>query len=470
MRESVANTGELGRRELLKAVAAAPLLSSLRSVARDGARPANLLLLVSDDQSRIDVGAHGNVDCTTPALDRLAAAGARCDRAFTQVSICRPSRASLLTGLEAHRHGATGFQAVRDDVPTWPQLLRPAAATALIGKLGVAPVERFPFDFLRQASGPSGRQPETCARAFGEFLGALDGRRFAAVVSFVDPHRPFWEGWESGPPRPHKAANITVPTHLVPSPETSSELAKYYDAIARLDASADAVLATLEEAGRADDTLVIFTSDNGAPFPFAKTTLYEAGINLPFLVRWPGVAAPGSVLDAMISLVDLLPTALDVFGLPVPETLQGRSLLPLLRGEPSVPRTSLFLEHDEHRAGHAYPMRGVRTERFKYIRNLRPELTFENSITGVEGDDSMHPSATWRSWLRKARSHERFANRVAAFQRRPPEELYDLAADPWELRNLAGEEACAADLARLRAEVRAWMEREGDPLLDEFGN
>jgi arylsulfatase A-like enzyme len=469
MAESSAAGGDLARRDVLRAAAAAPLLDVLRRVPRQGPPPTNLLVLVSDDQSRFDLGAYGNADCTTPHLDRLAAEGALFHKAFTQVSICRPSRTSLLTGLEAHRHGATGFQYIDEDVRTWPELLNPACATALIGKLGVAPAERLPFAFLRRAAGPSWRRPEMYAGALREFLASRDAA-FAAVVSFVDPHRPFWEDWDEGPPEPHDPTALQVPPYLLQSFETGEELAKYYDAIRRLDAGVGAVLGELEAAGHADDTLVLFTSDNGAPFPFAKTTLYEAGIGVPLLARWPGVVEPGFESDALVSLVDLLPTALELFGVSPPDELQGHSLLALLRGEAASARERLFLEHDEHRAGHAYPMRGVRTARFKYIRNLRPELTFENSITGFANDDSSRPSATWQSWLRKAPSRKRIANRVEAFQHRPREELYDLVDDPWERKNLAADDAHAAQLRRLRADVRAWMERDGDPLLAEWGD
>ena len=219
------------------------------------------------------------------------------------------------------------------------------------------------------------------------------------------------------------------------------------------------MLRLLDEAGRARESLVIFTSDNGMPFPFAKSTLYEAGINLPFIARWPGVVEPGSVSEAFVSLVDLLPTALDVAGSPPPE-LDGRSLLPLLRGEARALREEVVGVLDELLVGDPTPCRSIRERRYKYIHNFRPENEFTSNIL-------LH-SDTWTSWQAAAESQPELARRMQLLVRRPREELYDLEADPFELQNLAGAPEHAAALERLRGALRDWMRRERDPVEAEW--
>jgi N-sulfoglucosamine sulfohydrolase len=455
----------LRRRDVLKAAAATPLLYAClfdTRRPRDEGRPRDILLIVSDDQSRCDLGCYGNPACTTPNLDRLAAEGRRFHCAYTPVSLCLPARASLYTGLYPHKHGATGFVAVREGVKTWPTWLAGGLATGMVGKLNVLPPEQFPFEFLSR-SGPlnkAGRSPARFEELFAEFLEDVGERRFAAVVNLRDPHRPFEEDRFQGeltlPPARHAPEDAWVPPSLWDTPETRAELADYYGALERLDETAGRILRLLEGSGRAREALVVFTSDNGMPFPFAKSTLYEAGINLPFLVRWPGVVEPGSECDAFVSLVDLLPTALDVAGMP-PGELDGRSLLPLLRGELGAVREQVVGAIDELLAQEPTPLRSIRERRYKYIRNFRPEVEFANNV--------LEHSATWASWEAAARDEPELSRRMQLLRRRPSEELYDLELDPWELENLADRPERAADKARLRAALREWMQREGDPEL-----
>ena len=343
------------RREVLVAAAATPLLTAFacktagadpRREDRDGdARPLprNLLVVVSDDQSRFDLGAYGNPACATPHIDRLADEGLRFRTGYTPVSLCMPARSCLYTGLYPHRNGATGFEPVRPGVKTWPNWLGAACATGMVGKLNVLPAEQFPFEFMKRGglNRKFGRSPERYERLFAEFLTEVGGRRFAAVVNLKDPHRPFDEDRfvdevPGAPPSGFDPEAAWIPGCLWDTPATRQELADYYAALQRMDETCGRVLRLLAEAGRADDTLVVFSSDNGMPFPFAKSTLYEAGINVPFIARWPGVVEPGGESDAFVSLVDLLPTALDAMGLLEaiePGTFDGYTLLPLLRGE-----------------------------------------------------------------------------------------------------------------------------------------
>jgi N-sulfoglucosamine sulfohydrolase len=468
------------RRDLLKAALSAPVVATACATTREPAEglPRNLLLFVSDDQSRFDLGCYGNPACTTPNVDRLAAQGMRFDRAYSPVGLCMPARSSLYTGLYPHKNGATGFGPILPDVPTWPELLGGECRTAMMGKFNVKPRERFPFDFyegLGRKTGP-GVDPASYERSFESLLEMAGQRRLAAIVNLKDPHRPFNEDLYvpqvDGKPAPaHDPAEAWVPPCLWDTEATREELADYYDALRRLDDSVGRVLRLLEESGRAGDTLVIFTSDNGMPFPFGKSTLYEAGINVPFVVRWPGVVSPGSANPALVGLVDLLPTALDAFEVPAPGPLDGRSLLPLLRGEASAVRTRSIGVHDDllrepSREGRQDLVfankrptprsRSIRDERFKYIRNFDTQYEFSNNV--------LEHSRTWASWQRAAVDAVPLRERIRVLRFRPTEELFDLAADPWELTNLAADPRHTATRERLAAELRDWMRREDDPL------
>jgi N-sulfoglucosamine sulfohydrolase len=472
------------RRDLLKAAATTPFVAAAActTMREPGpGLPRNLLLIVSDDQSRFDLGCYGNPACTTPNVDGLAAEGMRFDRAYSPVGLCTPARSSLYTGLYPHKNGATGFGPILPEVPTWPELLAGACVTAMMGKYNVQPRERFPFDFfdgLGVKTGP-GVDPASYERGFASLLQAAGTRRFAAIVNLKDPHRPFDEDLyvpevDGKPVAAHDPDDAWVPPCLWDTPATRKELSDYYDALRRLDRSVGHVLGLLAESGRAEDTLVIFTSDNGMPFPFGKSTLYEAGINVPFLVRWPGVVAAGSVHPALANLVDLLPTALEAFDVPSSDSFDGHSLLPLLRGEVSAVRSRSIGVHDDMlkepnrvKRQRNFPTRAptprsrsIRGERFKYIRNFDTQLEFTNNV--------LEHSWTWSSWGHVAANDPALRARMDGLRFRAEEELFDLEADPWELENLASVPEHRATMRQLASELREWMRREADPLLADW--
>ena len=207
------------RRDLLKAAAGAPWLTALafpERSERGDARPRDLVLIVSDDQSRFDLGCYGNAACTTPHVDRLAAEGARFTAAYTPISLCTPARSCLYTGLYPHKNGAQGFEPVRADVRTWPMWLSGGLATGMVGKLNVRPPEQFPFEILSRG-GPlakEGRSPARYEKLFAEFLAEVGERRFAVVVNVKDPHRPFDEDRftdEMASPTQHAPGDVWIP-------------------------------------------------------------------------------------------------------------------------------------------------------------------------------------------------------------------------------------------------------------------
>lgn len=447
------------------------LAASTSGPAETEAAPASrsILLLIGDDHG-FEMGAYGDPVARTPHLDRLAASGTRFTHAFSAVSSCSSSRAVMLTGLHTHQNGQYGLahavhnQATFEWVESLPVLLgRRGYRTGIVGKKHVKPASVYPFDV--EVAGPElagNRNVAAMARAVGDFLASSAGRPFFLVVGFSDPHRPFqgrrgFPGLEPLPPV--DPAVVRVPLFLPDLPEVRADLADYYESVQRLDAGVGLVTEELRRAGREGETLVVYLGDNGIPFPGAKTNLYDAGIRLPLLVSSPAQKRRGVVSRAMVSFVDLAPTFLDWAGAAGPSAypLAGRSFLPILDQEDAEGWDEVFASHQLHEIHMYYPMRALRTRRFLYVRNLLPEREYPQAKDILD-------SPSWKAIAGRADA-TLGARSLEAYRRRPAEELYDVDADPAEVRNLAAEPSHAATLAELRRRLDAFADRTNDPWL-----
>jgi N-sulfoglucosamine sulfohydrolase len=447
----------------------AAFLTALPARAGDPKPRRNVVLLIADDMG-LTLGCYGDKAAKTPHLDALARRGVRFSHAFAAVSSCSPSRATLYTGLHTHTSGQYGLAHAahnfhtRPGVKSLPGLLRPAGyRTAIVGKVHVVPRSVYDFDVEITKLNP--RNGAQMARAARRFLGETGDRPFCLVMGYTDPHRAA-RGFANDVQHPgvretkYDPRAVSVPYHLPDTPEVRADLADYYQSVSRCDQNVGLLLAELKAAGREKDTLVIFLSDNGIPFPGAKTTLYDAGIRLPLLIHHPGLKKQGIVCPAMASWVDVLPTVLDWAGVKAPAKLPGRSLLGVLEKPAPEGPDAVYASHGFHEVTMYYPMRAVRTRTHKYIRNLAHKLDYPFA-------SDIYNSPSWQSVLKHpgARLGERT---VGQFVRRPMEELYDLKADPHELKNLAAEPAQAKTLAALRKKLREWQEQTADPWVVKY--
>ncbi|AHE53114.1 sulfatase family protein [Sphingomonas sanxanigenens] len=459
----------MDRRSFLRATsglaAGAAIAPAVRAA---GANPQrNILLMISDDQG-LDLGCYG-VPIRTPRLDRLAGEGTRFTRAFAAVSSCSPSRAVINTGLYTHQNGMYGLQhdvhhqSLLDGIETLPAMLRRAGyATALVGKKHVGPDSAFPYEAELVPERSGIRDVRELAIATTSFIRSTDDRPFFVTVAYSDPHRAAG-GYGNERPWPgvtaehYDPARVPIPSHLPDLPAVRADLAGYYESLSRLDTGIGMILDDLAATGRAEDTLVIFLSDNGRPFPGAKTNLYGPGLHLPLIVRAPGTAA--AVNDAMVSWVDIAPTVLAFAGVDPPSgyKLSGTSLLPLLGKSGGAGRDEVFASHDFHEINQYYPMRSIRTRTHSYILNLAHPLDYP-----IAGDVAGSPS--WQAIA--ADPAIRLGKRTQrAYLKRPAEELYDLARDPDELVNLASDPAQKRVLDDLRGKLRAVRAATRDPWL-----
>jgi uncharacterized sulfatase len=325
----------------------------------------------------------------------------------------------------------------------------------LFGKSHVAPREAFPFEYVGGRIPPAGPDQGSAldTEALERFLATHDPQQpLCLIVSSWSPHIPWPENDRYNP------AQVDLPPGSVDTPETRAARTRYYTDVSLLDARLGKTLDAVARHGDADDTLFIYTSDHGAQWPFAKWNLYEAGTRVPLVVRWPEKIAQGRTTSAMVSLVDLLPTLIEVAGGEVSTNLDGRSLAPLLRGETDSHREAIFTTHTGDGRINRSPMRAVRTDRYKYILNLQPERKYETHISlGVARDGRDY----WKSWLAAAEHNRAAQQAVDAYEKRPAEEFYDLSQDPHELEDCA-DRLPEAVKEKLRQKLSAWRTAQGE--------
>ena len=420
-------------------------------------QPPHLVLFLADDHGAADAGCYGNPDVHTPHLDRLATEGVRFERAYCASPSCTPSRSALYTGLMPARNGAhPNHSSVRDGTQSLPHYLAALGyRTVLFGKSHIAPREAFPFEYVSGRIPPAGPDQGSALNTdtLDQFLASHDPQQpLCLIVSSWSPHIP----WPAN--QGYSAAQVELPPGSVDTPESREARTRYYSDVTQLDSRLGSCLESLERHGFSDNLFFVYASDHGAQWPFAKWNLYEAGTRVPLIVRWPGSAQPEQTSHALVSLVDLLPTFIDIAGGKPPSEIDGRSFAPLLTGATDRHREAIFTTHTGDGKMNRSPMRAVRTDRYKYIRNLHPERKYVTHISrGVTRDGRDY----WDSWLAKAKNDPAAERAVAAYEKRPDEEFYDLAIDPHEQRNLAAKlpESTKADL---RAQLAAWREDQGE--------
>jgi len=471
----------ISRREFMKAGASAlagSALISQRTSAGRNDRP-NVVLIVSDDHGLETLGCYGNPVIKTPNLDALAADGVRFTNAFCTTASCSASRSVILSGMYNHANGQYGHQHSYhhfisfENIKTLPVLLTEAGyRTGRIGKYHVAPESVYKFDVALPGNS---RSPVQMAQNCRDFVGASDGKPFFLYFCMSDPHRGGGVADEL-PGKPDRFGNkskgiypgvkevkydpkdVIVPPFLPDTPECRAELAQYYQSVSRVDQGVGKLLDVLKQAGKYENTVVIYISDNGVAFPGAKTTLYEPGMNLPCILRQPGQKKKDIACDALINFADLAPTILDFAGVRSgTNSFQGRSFKSVLDQEHPKGWDETYASHTFHEITMYYPMRVVRRRRYKLIWNIAHGLDYPFA-------SDLWAASTWQATIKAGRKY--YGKRtVEAYLHRPKFELYDLQNDPHEVKNLTDDPKHAKVLAELKAEMKAFQKRTKDPWL-----
>ncbi|KAK3718171.1 hypothetical protein LTR37_005286 [Vermiconidia calcicola] len=441
----------------------------------------NIVLLIADDLGKY-VGCYGCKSLSTPNLDKLAASGTKFDMAFASTASCSGSRSTIYSGLHTHENGQYGLNMIRTHFQTWPHIAtlpklfnHAGYQTGIIGKIHVGTDDVYPWQ-VREESGTRDTPwvADRC-EAFIEQAKAYN-RPFHLTVGFVDPHRDVSTRGEFGNHVEQyghrlklpdvKPEDVEIPPWISDLPETRQEFVEYYQAISRVDTGVGLILEALDKHGRTDDTLVIFLSDNGPPFTNSKTCMYDAGVQLPLIVRKPK-AKQGASSPNMVSFVDILPTMLDWAGLDTAMKLPnsnspprlGHSILPVLENEDVLDESEwqdhVFGSHTFHELHNYWPTRFMRTRRYKYHRNVAWRLDFP-----FAGD--LYASLSFEA-MRNQPKPVMIGNRsMKDYIFRPPEELYDLENDPQELHNLASKQEYQQVLIDMRDELSRWQKKTRD--------
>ena len=435
----------------------------------------NIILIVTDDHGKDALGCYGNKIIETPELDKLAAQGVRFSNAYCISASSAASRAALLSGCYSHAIGAYGHThdyhhfSTYTHVRSLPTVLAENGYyTARIGKYHLAPESVYPFDTIYNAN------PRNTVEMAEQSKGVFTSNEpFFLYFCPDDPHRSDFtsqpsdwrtpnafgnrkEGFKGVQTKVYDPKDVIVPSFLPDNAETRAELAEYYQSISRIDQGVGVLLNALEQSGKSDNTVVIYISDNGMAFPGAKTTIYNAGIELPCIVRSPFVAEKGIVNNAMISWVDMAPTLLDIAGVDYrKEKMQGKSFATVIGEEQVKGWDKIYASHNFHEITMYYPMRALHERKYKLIWNAAWRLEYPFA-------SDLWISSTWQHILRNEQKYygER---KTKDYLFRPEFELYDIENDPNEAHNLAYDRKYAKTLERMLVDMKAWQLKTRDP-------
>ena len=414
-------------------------MSSVKGV--EESRP-NIVFFLADDQSKFDHSAYGNEKAPTPVTQKFSEEGMVFERMYTGQAICAPSRSMLYTGLNPIRNGCfLNHIEIRPGVETITEYMtRLGYEVILAGKSHVGPDAQFKWTKRFQpVKVPGLPRPWIPVEEMDAFMKEPGDKPFCMIIASEFPHSPHIKD------TPFKPEDVKLQSFVEDKPSARTSYTQYYQSIVEKEKEFEAVLGMIEKNGLRDNTVVFYSDDHGSKR--GKFTVYDSGLNVAFMVRWPGMIKPGRT-EALSSFADFIPTAIELAGGAVPEGLDGNTLLPVLTGESSTNHDYVYgVAHNQGiQQRHVFPQRSIHDGRYHYIVNF-------NSTEKIEADQAAgRPVDYFMAYG---------ANKHAD---QPGEELYDTAADPDELVNLAGREEVSAIKVRLRAQLFQWLEKQGDYL------
>lgn len=445
-------------------------------------KPLNVVLILADDQGG-HLSSMGTKGISTPNVDALAKEGMQFSNAFAVVPSCSPSRSAINTGMYPHANGhwrntitpklsdpeiEFGRSSTRVDkvgiheyIQTLPEILHQNGYyTGITQKFHMSPPWKFPYSEKNTVH----NDPREYESFIKEFVKNAGEKPFFIQANISPPHRSFESHMRKFPEYLPNIEDIQVPEYLANTPKMRQDLQKYYGSVQLADACAGAIVKALRKSGVYENTLIIYTSDHGEPYHRAKASAYYAGLHVPFVVSGPGVEK-NIKNDALISLIDIMPTILDALNIEAPNTVQGKSLMPVFtRNKSSVEgREYVFGEHNSHgpnRKEH-YPSRMVFDGKFYYIRNLMPDKSYllPDDLKVKKGWGNQSYEATLEAENTHPIQFQLLKNLESG---RPPEELYDMQNDPGQLHNLISEESYKSKIEELRVVLDNWRKETGD--------
>ena len=471
----------------------------------------NVIFIITDDESPT-LGCYGDPVAKTPAIDAIAADGTVFLNAYATTASCAASRSVVMSGLHNHRNGMYGHQHSYHKFESWktvvslalPRVMAGAGyRTGHIGKYHVGPEQVYRYEtYLKGNDRNTVEMAEKCR----DFLTAADERPFFLYFATSDPHRgggidetsklelkPNLFG--NKPERGsfpgvaevfYDPATVPIPPFLTDNPETREELAQYYQSVSRVDQGVARLVEILKEAGLYDKTMIVFTSDHGMAFPGGKTTVYEGGLRVPFVVRNPYEPKRGVKHEALVSHIDITPSLLDFAGGldkeknrpkrfvnakkfwedhpevakdnlgPNLDAYHGKSWLSILGDGKAEHWETLHASHTFHEIQMYYPMRVVRDKQYKLIWNIASPLPYPFA-------SDLWTASSFQAQYRKSLDAPYGQKTVGEYIHRPAFELYRIDEDPNEATNLAGDPAYTEVLRQYQEKLRAFQKEMDDP-------
>lgn len=443
------------------------LILLLFAVTATQADKPNVLIILADDCTYNDLPLYGGENAKTPNLDQLASEGLTFNRAFLAEAMCQPCRAELYSGLYPMRNGcAWNHSSSHKDIRSMPHYLGGSGyRVGIAGKVHVLPEQAFPFENVSGYDKNCVRDP-TQVHQIGpaeEFMNRSDDP-FCLVVALVEPHVP----WVMGDASAYPPRSLKLPPNIADTPETRRAFGAYLAEITYMDSQVGELLATLDATGKADSTLVLFSSEQGSQFPGNKWTNYNTGVHTALIARMPGVTQPGRRTEAMVQYADVLPTLMELAETEYSDdTFDGASFASVLRGQTDQHRDYVYGVHNNVPEGPPYPIRSITDGRYHYVRNLQNEnLYIEKHLMGIQGNGKLN-NRYWQTWVFDSFANPDAYRLIQRYQSRPPEELFDLQNDPYEMNNLAGNATVEAIQAKLSDRLDQWLESQGDPGIEQ---
>ena len=422
--------------------------------------PPNILLIIGDDCTYTDLPINGGENAKTPHIDSLAKQGLVFEQAFLGMAMCAPCRAELYTGRYPLRNGcAWNHGTARPGTKSLPHFLGALGyRVGLAGKRHIKPKASYPFEEVPGFDPSCVRNPTRPHDLAGSkaFITRDNEQPFCLVVALTEPHVP----WVMGDASAYPPKKIKLPPNLADTPETRKSFAAYLAEITYMDSQIGELMQLLDDTKNSENTLVLFTSEQGAQFPGNKWTNWDGGLHTSLVARWPGKVPSEKRTSALVQYADVLPTLLDLAGgEPDPEKFDGTSFVKVLRGESDKHRDFAYGMHNNYPEGPAYPIRSITNGEWRYIRNLTPDATYiEKHLMGK----TLH-NPYWPSWLWTSTEKPRSRELVERFLHRPSEELYHTAQDRYELTNLANNPEHAEIKKTLSDALDAQLADQKDP-------
>ncbi|MEE3240866.1 MAG: sulfatase [Pseudomonadota bacterium] len=431
--------------------------SAISSASIKPASKPNIVLILADDMNWFDVGAyHKQFDylpknAITPNIDKIASEGMLFSRSFTATAMCAPTRMQLYTGVYPVRNGAYGNHTrVYDDVKSAAHYFREHGyRVGLSGKGHIFPRKAFPFERLGiENKGSKGKSTFGIEKT-RNFMARSKKQPFFLVIASANPHEP----WTRGDTSLYPPDKLELPPFLNDTSSLRQRLSKYLAEVTDLDREVGLVDSEISKLGIKNDTILIFTSEQGNSLPFGKWTNYDAGLRNAFIIRWPYKINANVITDAMIEYVDVIPTLTDLATNTIPDNLDGKSFKAVLQGQELKHKTHVFGVQTSHNIhfGAPYPIRSVRGLQFKFIHNLIPDNNFSNILTSS-------------NWFKEELAEEKKSHNdnYVSYIKRQEFELYDMLEDPFEQNNIINDQKYSSTVATLKKELIKWMKQQGD--------